>query len=196
MSMEHKAFLFYLKRYHEEIEPIIKKCCGENGDHYAVQYIEQHYKNLKSPYLGDQLDAMWHDEIERDTIQEYIDFILTACYEPDEDIGLGYAWEALYELLEKLDSANCTEKWILGSPLEYNGIIVDPGYMGLGIIESREVSDIKKALFLLEKKIKKIVIHNKYFCDYTDEEIINAYYDLCDIYKIAEERQLGIMMTF
>lgn len=35
-------------------------------------------------------------------VQEYADFAMTAYYEPDEDMGLAYAWDAVISILKSI----------------------------------------------------------------------------------------------
>lgn len=196
MSMEHKAFLFHSQKYEREIEKVIEQCCSNDGKQYAMKYINKNYHVLKSPYTGEELNCKWEEEIETDTIQEYVDFILTACYDPNEDIGLGYEWEYLIEILKKLNISDSAEPWILGNPISYHGIIIDPGGMGLGIINVEQVGYIRAKLINSQKRIKKIEIDKDLLNRVTKDEILEAYNDLCDIYQFAEEQGSGILMTF
>lgn len=197
MSMEHKAFLFNSQKFHLEIEEVLHKCCHDNkGKEYAIEYIDKNYDNFKSPYTGEELDDKWINQIESGNIQEYMDFILTACYDPNEDMGLEYSWELLIEEIKQMHITSNAEQWVLGKPIVCNGVLVDPGAMGLGIVDAEEVSYIKNILIDSRSKLQPIEVRETNLYDLTNEEIIDAYDDLCNIYKLAEGKGFGIMMTF
>jgi len=196
MSMEHKAFLFNTAKFQIEIRPILEKSLDEGGKDYAITYINQNYLKLMSPYTGEYLDENWMDEIEIGGIQEYIDFILTSCYDPNEDMGLEYAWDALIEAMSKVHVSNDVEYWVLGKPVRYKDIIIDPGAMGLGLVNSEDVVNIKDILLTLQDFVYSIESINTDMGDITHEDIVCAYNELCKIYKIADEKKCGILVTF
>lgn len=195
MSMEHKAFLFDSQKFHFEIEEVLNNCADIKGKEYAIEYINRNYHNLKSPYTGEELDEKWINQIESENIQEYMDFILTACYDPNEEVGLAYTWEVLLEELRQMHVTSDAEQWILGKSIVCNGVIIDPGAMGLGIVEAEDVPYIKKILIDSRDKLQPLEVRDTIY-DLTTEEIIDAYEDLCNIYKLADEKGFGIMMTF
>ncbi|MGN6710516.1 hypothetical protein [Anaerocolumna jejuensis] len=133
------------------------------------------------------------NRIESGNIQEYMDFILTACYDPNEDVGLEYSWKLLIEEIKQMHITSNAEQWVLGKPIVCNGFLVDPGAMGLGIVDAEEVSYIKNMLIDSRFKLQPIEVRET---NIYSEEIIDAYDDLCNIYKLAEGKGFGIMMTF
>lgn len=52
MSMEHKAFLFDTKKYHRDIEPVLRECIRTQSSDAAEAYITAHLPELTSPYTG------------------------------------------------------------------------------------------------------------------------------------------------
>lgn len=197
MSMEHKAFLFDSMKFDLEIKNVMERCwCNDTSD-YAIEYIEENYKKLKSPYTGENLNVDWRRELNEDSdIQEYLEFILTACYDPSEDIGLQYSWDVLIDVLKQLNKDKNVNHWILGNEMAISGNKFDPGKMGFGILNSSEVKDILQ--FITESKIKlhSIDLNKAYLYKMTYEETKDAYNDLCDIYRLAVEKKMGFIMTF
>ena len=153
MSMEHKAFLFDTNKYHQQIEPIIEKCCKTNDASVVRKYINKNYEQIANPYTGDILDANWENELESDSRQELFDFVLASCYVPDDDIGLGYAWDGVLEAIKEMRVIGDAEVCVLGNPLIYAGVEVNPGLMGLGIIEAKDVVRIKEVLLKNQKRL-------------------------------------------
>ncbi len=196
MSMEHKAFLFDTKLYYAQIETIVKKCCATKDGSIAKEYIDKHYSEIFNPYTGESLDSNWENEMSSGTMQELFDFLLTSCYQPDMDIGLEYAWDGVLEAIKELHFIHNPNVCVLGAPLIYSGIKVDPGFMGLGIVEHTAVAQIKEKLLENQEKIKYITLPKDVLYELERDELIDAYDDLCNIYKRAEKEGKGILFTF
>lgn len=196
MSMEHKAFLFDTKYYHEHLEDIIKKCCKTGNLDTIKTYIDKNYQHMFNPYTGDELDSDWESEMSSQSMQELFEFVLTCCYEPDKNIGLEYAWDGVMEAIKELGIMKDAEKCVLGKPLIYSGITIDPGLMGLGIVEHTEVSRIKDKLLKNQEKLENAQLSEDILYELEQGELVDAYDDLCMIYKRAEKEGKGILFTF
>ena len=196
MSMEHRAFLFDTDKYHAEIEKIIEACCGSGEVSSIKQYIDEHLEEFSSPYTWEPLEQDWEQELENGDMQEYFDFLLTACYDCEDDIGLAEAWDAVNEAIKLLDFMNGAEKCVLGTAVSFHGIVVDPGRMGLGIVDAGEIKELKEKLLENQEKLEDISIPEDLMYDMEQDEICDAYDDLCDIYKRAEKEGKGILFTF
>lgn len=196
MSMEHKAFLFDTECFHSEIEVVINECCKGENIQYAVKYIDNNYSHLCSPYTGESLDEKWRNEVGSAGIQQYIDFILTSCYDPLEDNGLSYSWDGLLEALKAMDNLGDVEEWILGKPVVCNGVTIDPGAMGLGIVEQDRISGIRGALKCIKPAVMNLEDTSGDLYELEPEEIIDAYNDLCSLYEQAESEKKGLLFTF
>lgn len=196
MSMEHKAFLFDSSLYHKEIEPVIKKCCKSKNVETATDYIKKNYMLLKMPDSGEKLQENWQSGCGMD-LQNLFDILLTRCYEPKEDIGLGYAWDGVLEAVRKTKVLDNADLCVLGKPLAYSGVTVDPGYEGLGIVEQDEVVRIKELLAKNKEKIEDVKIeYGELLYKLEPDELANACDDLCMIYNEAVKAGKGILLTF
>lgn len=196
MSMEHKAFLFDTKLYHEQIESIIQECCKTKDCSSVKKYIDEHYAQLFCPYTGESLEDDWEEEMSSGSMQELFDFLLTACYEPDKDLGLEYAWDGVLEAIKELDFLQDAQECVLGNPLVYFQVKVDPGLMGLGIVEYTRISLIKEQLIKHQEQLEEVELSKDVLYELDEEELIDAYDDLCNIYKRAEKEGKGILFTF
>ena len=156
----------------------------------------ENYQKLKSPYTGENLDINWKREIQGSSIQDYLEFILTSCYDPSEDIGLQYSWDVLIDVLQQLNPDKSVKPWILGNELTINGKIFNPGKMGFGILDYNEVQNIQQVIIEPEDILNNIDLNKEYLYEMTYEEIKDSYNDLCDMYRIAVEKKLGFIMTF
>ncbi len=196
MSMEHKAFLFDSILYHKEIEPVIKKCCKSKNVEPAVEYIKENCALLRMPDSGENLQENWQDGCVMD-LQGLFDILLTRCYEPNEDIGLEYAWDGVLEAIRNTKIVDNADLCVLGRPLAYSGITIDPGYEGLGIVGEDEVVWIKELLAKNKEKIEVAKIEGSELL-YTLEpdELVDACDDLCMIYNKAVKDGKGILFTF
>ena len=144
MSMEHKAFVFDTERFHAEIEPVMRDSIGDIE--VAHRYICDHLDELQSPYTGDALDEDWEEEFGELTLQVCFDIMLTACYEVDDDMGLCDMWDAVNEVIGELDILDEPQIAVLGREVKIGDILVDPGMMGLGLVEDDEASEILNIL--------------------------------------------------
>lgn len=196
MSMEHKAYLFDMAVYHKYIEKILDKCCKEKDILEAEMYIDEHWNELYSPYTGENLNAEWKSILMTSSMQEYFDILLTACYDFETDIGLGYAWDGVNETLKQLNFMNNIEKCVIGRRIMFHGITIDPGAMGLGIIDVEEAKLIKEKLIKNKVKLESVELPQNLLYKMNKEEIGDAYDDLCKIYIQADAKRKGIMFTF
>ena len=196
MSMGHRAFLFDTNKYHAEIEKIIETCCSSGEISLIKQYIDGHIEEFSSPYTLEPLEQDWEQELENGDMQEYFDFLLTACYDCEDDIGLAEAWDAVNEVIKLLGFMVGAEKCVLGTAVSYHGTVVDPGRMGLGIVEAAEISELKEKLLENKEKLEDISVSEDQMYDLTQDEIYDAYNELCNIYKEAEKEGKGILFTF
>lgn len=196
MSMEHKAYLFDSKKYKLLVKNVLKQCCRENGTAYAEKYIKDNFDKLKSPYTGEQLTKEELEGLADADIQEYMDYILTECYEPNCDIGLGYTWDSIIAVLKQMPLNYQAEFCMLGEEIEFYGVVVDPGRMGMGIIEAEEVISIYNDLKKNDLSAYKITQVEDTLYEFDEEELSKAYKDLLDIYKQAGKEGKGLLMTF
>ena len=194
--MEHKAFLFDTAKYHAEIEKIIEKCCESGDSSLAEQYINEHLEQCSSPYTGEPLEQGWEQESETGDIQEYFDFLLTACYDCGDDMGLSYAWDAVNEVIKQLDFMEDAEKCVLGTAVSFHGTAVDPGRMGLGLVDAAEVGWLKEKLSENRGRLETASLSEDQMYDMEQDEIFDAYGELCGIYEQAEKQGKGVLFTF
>lgn len=193
MSMEHKAFVFDTKRFHAEIEPVMKESVENTGA--AHRYICGHLDELQSPYTGDTLEEGWEEEFGELTLQVCFDILLTACYDVEEDCGLCEMWDAVNEVIKELDGFEEGELPVLGRKVEVGGVTVDPGMMGLGIIESHEVAGILAALQENRDEAANAEPEDLLY-EAEPEEWMEAYDDLCGLYEEALRQEKGLLFTF
>jgi len=191
MSMEHKSFLFNTSAFTKELSEIILTAGETDNEKLLISFINQNLNDLKSPYSGEELTAEWIEELETEDIQELADFAMTKYYNPDEELGLSYSWELLLESFDELDLKFNNEYYILGKSLDSENFTLDPGRMGLGFIDSQQISSIHKELVTLKQNFINI-----FETESLDKEVIQAYEELIEIYEEAKESNCGLLMTF
>lgn len=191
MSMEHKSFLFNTSAFTKELSEIILTAGETDNEKLLISFINQNLNDLKSPYSGEELTVEWIEELETEDIQELADFAMTKYYNPDEELGLSYSWELLLESFDELDLKFNNEYYILGKSLDSENFTLDPGRMGLGFIESQQISSIHKELISLKQNFINI-----FETESLDKEVIQAYEELIEIYEEAKESNCGLLMTF
>ena len=193
MSMDHKAFLFDTKKFHAEIEPVMKDSI--RNTEVAHRYICRHLEELLSPYTGEPLEECWEEEFDELTLQVYFDILLTACYDVEEDCGLGEMWDAVNEVIKSLDVFEQGEVPVLGRKVEIDDVTVDPGMEGLGIVESNEVADMLTTLQENRDNAENAE-PDDLLSEAEPDEWMEAYDSLCNLYEEAKQQEKGILFTF
>ena len=191
--MDHKAFVFDTKKFHAEIEPVMKD--SVKNTEVAHQYICDHLDELQSPYTGDELDESWEEEFGELTLQVYFDILLTACYDVEDDRGLGEMWDTVNEVIKELDVFEEGELPVTGWEVQIDEVVVDPGMQGLGMIDCDEVAEILK--ILKENRYEAANAEPEDLLYETEpEEWMEAYDDLCSLYEEALRQEKGLLLTF
>jgi hypothetical protein len=127
MSMEHKAFIFDYEAFELELKDVLETALDLNESSGLENFIKLNMDHLTDPYEGDRLTENWTDMLKYKDPHEYGDFALTKFYNPIEDIGLGYDWVDVEELLSSQSRENIS---ILGNPIGKEDNYFDPGKMG------------------------------------------------------------------
>ncbi len=194
MSMEHKAFVFDANKFHAEIEPVMKDSI--KNTEVAHRYICDHLEELQSPYTGDVLDEDWEEEFGELTLQVYFDILLTACYDVQDDRGLREMWDAVNEVIKSLGVFEEGALPVTGWEVEIDGVVVDPGMEGLGIIDCDEVEEILNTLKENRDAAASAEHPDGLLYDAESDEWMEAYDDLCHIYEEAIRQKKGLLLTF
>ncbi|WP_292709480.1 hypothetical protein [Nostoc sp. NMS2] len=150
--MEHKAFVFDYDAFIQELADILENALVINQRNELITFIENNFSYLKNPDEGEPLDYLWKEMIEIEDISQYGDFAITKYYNPQCDIGLGYDWLPLYNmLLNELDKDTSP---LLGKNFGIPGNYFNPGKMGSYFQSLEQVKNNFELLNLLlnEKK--------------------------------------------
>ncbi len=199
MSMEHKAFIFDTCLFSAELLPIMEVCIPKNDVASLKDFVRAHLANAHSPYSGEALQAEWELELCAGDILEAVDFAMTCYYFPEEDRGLGEAWDALLETLRKMKPRGLdAERAVLGKPLKVGGLEIDPGRMGTGFVQAEDISGVHDSLRRLRVKMQsaKLPLAKDLLYELSGEELMEAYDNLTELYKDATEENKGLLFTF
>jgi hypothetical protein len=176
--MEHKAFVFDYNAFANELSNTLEAALMSNNTEKLVSFIAQNLDSLKDPYEGEPLDNNWQSMLEIDDPHQCGDFAITKFYEPQNDIGLGYSWENIQNLLKEEFGIPVI---ILGIPFGTINNYFDPGKMGAYFQSHTLVKDnLNSIKDLLEQK-------PKYFSDL--EGVIK-------IFQKAIAKNHGLYVTF
>lgn len=196
MSMEHKAYVFDTVTFKKELQEILSN--GNNNILPIKNFIDQHIGQIKSPYDEEYIDEEWEEQLETKDIQEYCDFALAYYYDIEENLGLEYYWELILDVLKMLELRYPPEYYILGDVIKMGDTVLDPGYCGLGIVDAVDIKSILDELGA--KKVEFInkveILDKERFDDITEQELLDCYDELYELYLKANEDNKGIMMTF
>ncbi|MBV6621412.1 MAG: hypothetical protein KI793_00395 [Rivularia sp. (in: Bacteria)] len=128
MTMEHKAFIFDYDTFVKELADILIDAIETNENHQLIAFIENNLPYLKNSEEGESLDTSWKELIEVGDASEYGDFAITKYYNPADDIGLGYDWMQLDDLL--LQELNVDVSPLLGTVFGSSENYFNPGKQG------------------------------------------------------------------
>jgi hypothetical protein len=143
MSFEHKAFVLDYQSFESQLKNILESALENKNVSQLSGYISQNQTHLKDPYEGEPLTDNWESMIESQDPHQYGDFALTMFYDPTEDIGLGYDWENIQEILsQKLTDTSS----VLGSPIGPESNYFDPGKMGAYFQSPQQVIENQRLL--------------------------------------------------
>ncbi len=139
MVLEHKAFVFDYSSFQDELMDILVNSLKTETTDRLKQFILQNLSSLKDPYEGDMLDSDWESLMEVYDAHQYGDFAITKFYNPQDDVGLGYDWQELDELLnQELDSKYSI---LLGSTIGSKDNLFDPGKIGFYFQSLQQVNN-------------------------------------------------------
>src|SRR5262245_4292434 len=124
--MEHKAFIFDYEPFERELLPLLKEGLLTNHCNGVITFIRQNVESLTDPYEGEPLEEDWEDMIETPDAHQYGDFALTKYYAPSNDIGLGYSWQAIQDVIDTDRNVSPILGAVVGNPDDP----FDPGKMG------------------------------------------------------------------
>jgi hypothetical protein len=127
MSMEHKAFVFDYEAFESELKEILETALNLNEIGGLKEFIRINMDYLTDPDEGERLPANWSEMLEYKDPHQYGDFALTKFYDPIEDIGLGYDWIEIEDVISNKLEGSIS---ILGYSVGKNDNYFDPGKMG------------------------------------------------------------------
>jgi hypothetical protein len=148
MSIEHKAFVFDYEAFELELKEILEIALDLNEIGDLEDFIVLNIDCLTDPYEGEPLSKNRHKGLEYKDPHEYGDFALTKFYNPAEDIGLGYDWVKIEDVLSSESGESIS---ILGCQIGKEDNYFDPGKMGSYFQSSSMVIDNKNKIDILIK---------------------------------------------
>ena len=245
MSIKHRAYLFDSEKYESSVKAVLEQCCQTDRTDYAERYIKDNFDKLKSPYTGEPLHKEDIERIAHADMQEYMNYILTECYEPTRDIGLGYMWDAAAELLKQMPLSCEAGPCVFGEEIKFYDMVMNPRILNQGycqpikaavnskrteytevervlsicrkgIIGAKKVTEIyndlkknnppldkidflyrkQKYQYYVKNKLLRLYLNRDILYDLAIEELSEAYKDLLNIYKQAEQMKMGLLIIF
>ena len=128
MALEQKAFVFDYDLFAQMLSDILRKALATNDLAQLERFIDGNLNSLRDPNEGTPLKSNWRESLETTDAHQLGDLAVTMFYDPTSDIGLGYQWEGIQDVLEQeLDSR---VDILLGQQFGPTGNVFDPGKMG------------------------------------------------------------------
>jgi hypothetical protein len=124
MAISHKAYAVDWLVF-EKIRPRLERALIEGDPSGLFVLIDEDISSFRDPYEGEPLSSDWRSNLECGDVHEVGDFVLTTCYDPRADFGLGAEWMRIDGLLPISHRS-----MLLGSPLGQLGRLFDPGKLG------------------------------------------------------------------
>src|SRR5437016_6313326 len=129
MSTQHRAFPVDCAGFIAELAPILYRSLETGNVEPLARFIDEHRARLLEPDEWEPLDENWRDQVEPLDAHQLGDLALTAYYDPTSDIGLGTAWEDVFnDLARETDSD--TDQLFFGEPFGPPGNEFNPGKLG------------------------------------------------------------------
>jgi hypothetical protein len=97
--------------------------------HELAAFIDQNLSNITDPNGLNDIGLDWRNLVSN-TVTEYADLALTKFYDPVANIGLGYSWNEMYDLLKVMEEALTLISVIFGAPFIAGSNTFDPGLLG------------------------------------------------------------------
>jgi hypothetical protein len=225
MSISHKAYLFDVKRFEEELAKILYRALETDDAEPLRQFILRNRRSLRSlwtaqplneetdgtfllEYLGGSIDAATGEFREDPAlnanrplrVQRCADLALTKHYDLlDDGWGLDYGFDALGYYFESVPRLRPQTGALIGGYLfGPRGKRLDPGFMGTGLVS---VEQVKKLLALLEEPLPAIPPPDSdvfYGCGPppdSAEEVEQSLNTLRNLYRQALKEGVGILFT-
>lgn len=135
MSSEHKAYVFDFQLFKEELSSILNQALLDKDASGLIGFIDSNIADLINPYTEEAMSGDWQSYLEIGDIDEYGDFAITKYYDLEDDIGLGYNWLDIQNILVKnlrtLEGESERQKSpILGNAFGPENKEFDPGKLG------------------------------------------------------------------
>jgi hypothetical protein len=180
MSMYHKAFIFDSGSFETSLSSILREALGSNDSALLLRFIENNWPSLTDPNTGEPLTSDWRLIVDTGDVQRCGDIALTLYYDPNENIGLGYDWSELDDLLLRLLPGRGGAV-VLGKCFGASNQPFDPGRQG-SYFQSPEF--VRENLLLI----------NRLMCLKTEDA--DALSKVKDMLQAASTRNKGLYITF
>jgi len=178
MNVYHKAYIFDLKSFSQELAPLITAALRTGELKELRAFIRLNVGSLVDPYEGERLDDQWEQLLEYEDAHQLGDFALTKYYSPLEERGAGEVWGKYFYDYDGYAEGLPFLGRVLGAATEP----FDPGKMGSYF---QGPSDVSVSLGLLRASDVEMSTE--------DENVLEVYYELL---QEALEKSLGIYVTF
>src|SRR5438876_8658380 len=114
MPVSHKAYAINWLVF-ETIRPKLERALIEGDPSDLFVLIDEDISSFRDPYEGEPLSSDWRRNLGRGDVDEVADFVLTTCYDPRADFGLGADWMRIDDLLPPTHRSALLG-WPLGPP--------------------------------------------------------------------------------
>lgn len=178
--MEHQAFLFDWNSFAKELSALLDNSLKTDNREMLIVFIKTMLNHLKDPYTGELLGSTWQDTLEIKDVHHYGLLALTKYYDPFHNIGLGYNWIRIQDLLENANIESAlVSSIVLGEPFGPEDNYFDPGKMGTYFQSEKQVNQNLQ-------KLHKIAKQNPH--------LSNALEDLLQMLTLATESHQGLVI--
>jgi hypothetical protein len=145
MTMQHRAFLFDFVGFQSELAGILEAALQSGSAAALIRFVDERRSSLRDPYEGEPLPDDWQHLVDSMDPQQVGDVALTRYYNPQDDRGLGPAWEAAADSVERI-ATSLGYSPVLGRTIGPPGRHFDPGKMGAYVLSPADVENALDAI--------------------------------------------------
>jgi hypothetical protein len=144
MALEHKGFALDFKAFERKLGSVLHEALSTNDQAALLAFVGQNLRSLRDPNQGGLLKGDWRESLETVDVHQLGDIALTLFYDPLRDIGLGYEWQDVEDILDKEIGPEAAV--LLGNQFGPKNKRFDPGKMGSFFQSPKLVLDNLKML--------------------------------------------------
>jgi len=204
MSIEHKAWLLNYELFSDELADILFHALDFGETQILEGFIDQYHGSMTDLWTWKPLRQDWQEVLRKRLgtldVLSLGDIALTRYYDPTDDVGLSYGFDALGKYLNSVaDLRHIADALIGGYWFGPKGKRFDPGGMGTGFVSLEQA---REHLALLAEtrpspipEPDSIVYQECLYKPETAKEVQESLNQLKRVYEMAVGKSYGVLLA-